>query len=240
MGSIADRGAICAALWLAAQAAAPAGAQSWLMIEARAIPSSCSDPIACIPQSRTLIRNLISLGRTDAAALLRNLNALSTIRGIPDTAAGISNATLVPLLAAQPMAEDLAPLVGLPGIHFDAGKLDEDPLTAGFAEHVRSQLAQAGIRLLTADELEEVPGRPTLSLRFAKRTESAGCIIPFSVSLSIREEVVMVRDPARKIGTTIWSSLVRENLANDNYTPGHALDEAIKRLIGDFRTANPD
>ena len=137
------------------------------------------------------------------------------------------------------MAEKLAPLVNHPGVHFDSTALDADPLTAGFAGHIRTSLSQAGVRFLSKEEMEATPGRPRLSIRFQPRSESEGCIMPFSVSLSVSEETVMARNPAIKLSGTAFAATAKENLANRNYSPESALHEVVTQFVESWQAANP-
>ena len=91
---------------------------------------------------------------------------------------------------------------------------------------------------LTKEEMEMTPGRPTLTVNFSPRRESEGCIIPYSVSMAIKEEVVMVRDTTIKLSGNAWAGSVRENLANRNFTPTSALNEVLQKLEKDFTAAN--
>lgn len=222
--------------------ATQAKAQGWILLEARDVPDQCTRPVSCIDRSTLVMRNLLNMTSADRNVLLQTLNQMSTIRGLPEdlgNSAVIVPESMIPVLHPLPKAEQLAPLMGHPGVYFDPKSLDANEATAGFSGMIISQLSAAGVRFLSQEERENTPGRPTLSVRFSARTESAGCIIPFSVSMSITEETVMVRNPALKMSGAAWSRTVRQNLANLNYTPTNALNEAIVAFIKDWKAANP-
>ena len=107
-----------------------------------------------------------------------------------------------------------------------------------FVLHVQDMLKELGIKELTKEEIAKVPGSATLNVRFSAQKESAGCITPFSVSFSVTEEVVMVRNPSVKLKTSIWSASSKENLANRNYKPFNALEDAVAKFVTDYRGAN--
>ena len=91
---------------------------------------------------------------------------------------------------------------------------------------------------LSKEEWQATPGRPQLKVRYSARKESEGCIIPFSVSISVIEEAVLVRDADLKVSATVWAKTVRQNLANRNYTIQSALREAVEQFNADWRSAN--
>lgn len=221
----------------------PVTAQDWLLVEVRDIPAQCQQPLTCIDKGQLAIRNMLSVRRSDRNLLLDTLNRLAIIRGIPEDIVPpqsvMGAADMTPILQTLPMAETLAPLVNHPGVFFDSTDLDATAQTANFSLIVREALASAGVHLLTEQELEVTPGRPTLSVSFRPRTESAGCIIPFHVSMAISEETVLVRNPDIKMVNRVWSGIARENLANMNYTPLSSLLEVVDKFIQDWKTANP-
>lgn len=226
-----------------------AQAESWLLIETRSVPNQCERPLECVARSTLLTRNMAFLTPSDRDTVTGFLNQIATIRGIPDDlvhaaepqpiAGQLTAGQITQVLQPIPRAEKLAPLVGHPGAFFDTKTLDDAEVTEGFSAYVITELQRAGFRFLTREEMEQTPGRPKLSLRFTPRRESAGCIIPFSISLSISEEVVMVRNPALKLSGSAWAKTVKENLANRNYAPRNSLEEVVSAFAKDWQTANP-
>lgn len=216
--------------------------QGWLMIEARDLPIQCVRPLDCTSQGNLVMRNLFHFPRHERQILVQTLNSLATIRGVPEVGLGqtmVSSAEHISVLHALPKADRLATLIDHPGVFFDSTRLDGNIQTAEFSPIVRRELTNAGVRFLTEDEWQATPGRPTLSVRYKPRTESAGCIIPFEVSLSISEESVMVRNPAIKVSGSAWSGKAKENLANTNYTPISALEQVLKSFVTDWKSQNP-
>jgi len=217
-------------------------AQDWLFVETHSIPGQCSQPVSCLNKADLLQRNILFVPIEEQLALLQFLNQISAIRGVDtglDGHATVSYNDITAQLHSVPPGEKLAALIKHPGVYFDSEKLDADPATASFATYVRTHLTQLGVRFLTEEERDETPGRPTLSVRFTARTESAGCIIPFSLSMSISEETVMVRNPGIKTSGSAWAGSAKENLANANYTPESALKEVVEKFKKDWETANP-
>ncbi len=220
----------------------PVAAQDWMLVETHSIPGQCRQPATCMNQAELLQRNILFVPIEEQLALLQFLNQISAIRGVeagPEGHASISYEDITTQLHSLPKGEKLAALVNHPGVYFDSEKLDADSVTASFATYVRTHLTQAGLKFLTKEEMENTPGRPTLSIRFTPRTESAGCIIPFSLSMSISEETVMVRNPGIKSSGSAWAGSAKENLANSNYTPESALKEVVEKFKKDWEAANP-
>ena len=220
----------------------PTLAQNWVVIEARDILGQCQQPITCVGSSEFAMRSILNLGHDERNILLSTINSIATIRGLPEEDAPPTAQMSLPALSEAlhplPKAEKLMPLVDHPGVYFDSTRLDEDETTADFSAQVRARLSAAGVRFLTEEEMEATPGRPTLVVSYAVRRESAGCIIPFGVSMSINEETAMVRNPAIKLAGRAWSKQQKENLANNNYTPIDALTEVLDAFVADWTEAN--
>jgi len=230
---IAGLGTVSVAVWPVF-----ATAETWLMIEARDVPSNCAHPVDCIADSRLAARNVMSLSAADRETFILSLNSAATIRGVIDEPV-VALYNDRPLeLHALPVAEKLVPLIDHPGVLFDPTSLDGHEDTVGFADKIRTALEQAGLRFLTKEEWENTPGRPVLSVRYSAIKESAGCIIPYSVSMSIKEEVVLARNPNLKLTTNTWAGTGRQNLANTNFQPANALNDVLGNFVADYTKAN--
>lgn len=212
---------------------------SLLLVDVHEMPLDCPTPSACVDAASPLMTNILSLSSDESSVLQRILNAGAIVRGVPrNVTSGLCKADRTEELQAIPKAERLSPLINHPGVYFDSTKIDEDETTANFSKGVRAVLERIGLKLLTKEEMEMTPGRPTLTVNFSPRRESEGCIIPYSVSMAIKEEVVMVRDTTIKLSGNAWAGSVRENLANRNFTPTSALNEVLQKLEKDFTAAN--
>lgn len=219
---------------------AEANPVDWVMIETRLVPQTCSKPLECMPKSSLVLRNMAFLEPTETRELTLFLNRIATIRGISDVmidSLNYSQAPLVERFHKVALSEKSAFLRHHPGVYFESTKLDETPETEAFSDYVRTNLLAAGVPLLSKEEHDKTPGRPKLTIRYSKHRESAGCIIPFSLTLSITEEVVLVRSPGLKTTTTIWSGTVRENLANRNYSLTSGIRELVDKFLEDWRAA---
>lgn len=217
---------------------AQGSADNWLMVETRTVPNACEHPLICLPKSRLESRHLLNLSRKNRASFDSFLTSAASISGIPDTAlAGLYPPDHTALHALE-ISPKLAPLRDHPGVYFDSQRLDDEEATKGFSEYIRNQLQAMGLKILTRKDWETTPGRPILSIRYAARLESAGCIVPFAIYMTIKEDVVLVRRPDTKIEATIWTSSRRQNLAHTNHSPTTALHELIDKFEKDWRKAN--
>lgn len=213
----------------------------WIMIEARMVPQNCAKPMECIPKSSLILRNLAFMEQKETRELALFLNRIATVRGLGEPQKdplNYSKPQMVDTFHAQATVEKQRLLKDHPGVYFDSTSLDSIAEVETFSDYIRTHLSSVGLKFLSKDELERTPGRPKLSVRFNRHRESEGCIIPFSVSLSITEESVLVRDPSLKTTSTIWSGSVRENLANRNDRPSSAIRELVEKFQVDWQAAH--
>lgn len=102
-------------------------------------------------------------------------------------------------------------LVGLTGVHVVLDELGEEAerkgLTrASFQPEVERRLARAGLRVLTPTEALTSVGRPTLHLRLSVlRVPDAADLYAYSVDLSLRQQIRLVRDRAIESYAVTWS-----------------------------------
>lgn len=214
------------------------GASDWIMVETRKVPKTCAHPLICIPQSNLVSRHLLNVSKQSRDRLYDYLKSAASISGIPNSAIEGLYPPNPQVLHKLEIAPKLLPLVDHPGVYFDSTKLDATEGSEHFSAELRKRLKALGVTLLTKEDWENTPGRPTLSLRYTARLESAGCIVPFSVSMTLKEDVVLVRDPNQKITATVWSYSRRQNLANTNYSPTNSLLEVLEKFESDWREAH--
>ncbi|MCE0503917.1 hypothetical protein LR948_00975 [Roseivivax sp. GX 12232] len=215
---------------------------NWLLIEARSLPITCHQPLECLPDSTLILRNLVQTAPEEREALTLFLNRIAAIRSVPPMSQPLEPATLQftqinQFLHDLPQAERIDLLKAHPGVFLDEEALLANSGTALHANQLREALLAGGVPLLTKSQWQALPGRPKLTLRFAPRSESAGCIIPFSMTLSLIEEAALLRNPKLKVSATVWSKTSRQNLANLNHTPEHALSDVISAFISDWQNA---
>ena len=96
-------------------------------------------------------------------------------------------------------------------------------------------LQAAGIPLLTKEEAEVEPGRPTLTLRYS--VEVVGCK-PWSLSLGLKQTSVLTRDVSMMLEGTTWSSSARQSEEDVDFGALQALQKIITAFTTDYAKAN--
>lgn len=138
------------------------------------------------------------------------------------------------------LADKTATLRDLVGVYVDFRAVrGPRTFTGNFGETVHSyvvgELQQAGIPLLTKEEIETTPGQPTLTLRFS--VEVVGCK-PWSVSLGLTQLVVLTRDTSLMLNATTWSGSARQSEADIEYDALEALRDVVALFTADYAKAN--
>ncbi len=223
--------------------AGPARSENWLLVQTNVFPAGCPSLVDCIDASTQELRNLMALDPDETTAFLYVIARLSDVQDVPNLP-GASMPAEFPLMEIVPRLQVLEvrgkedALRGLPGIYFDAARVAGDGMPEVFAAYFTDMLNAAGIPILTEEEALLLPGAARMSVSLSLTRDNAGCIFPFRASLSLKEEVVLVRDPAIKLETTTWSASVAENFTNTNFTSDMALRDAAQRFIDDYKNAN--
>ncbi len=101
-------------------------------------------------------------------------------------------------------------LKGISGVHVRVEFFHEDAQRAGFNEQtfqtdVELKLRLAGIKVQTQKEWFATPGTPYLYLNVISFHEQRGENAAFNISLELKEQVSLVRNPATRVFATTWS-----------------------------------
>ncbi len=201
------------------------------------------------PKSQFRSHLLLDVPPAEAQTFFNNLAPSAQTYG----AANVSHETS-PLCLSQPppkeltsidttpltLADKVATLGGLNGVFVDFRAVrGPRTFTGNFGEtvhsYVISQLQQAGIPLLTKEEVETTPGKPTLTLRYS--VEVVGCK-PWSVSLGLTQLVVLTRDTSIMLNTTTWSGSARQSESDIEYGAMEALRDVVAAFTEDYAKAN--
>lgn len=230
--------------WLYLGAGTAAQADNWLLVQTNVFPAGCDSLAACIDVSTHESRNLMALSAQDTSAFLGIVDQMADVKDVPELPeatmpADFPLSDIIPRLQIIDVQGKVDALRDLPGVYFDAGRVSGDGMSDQFTAYFTEMLTEAGIAVLTEEEALALPGAARMSVSLSMRRDNAGCILPFRASLSIKEEVVLVRDPSIKLETTTWSASVAENFANTNFTAENALRDAAQKFIDDYLQANP-
>lgn len=220
-----------------------AKAENWVLLQANVFPEGCESIASCLENTTQDARNLMAMSQTETDAFLLILSEMADVKNVKDIPVATLSDNLplidiVPRLQILEVQGKVDALTGLPGVYFDASRVTGEGASEAFVETFSAMLASAGIPILTEEEAMQMPGAAKMSVSLSLTRDNAGCIIPFRASLSIKEQVVLVRDPNIKLETTTWSVSVAQNFANSNYLPTAALMDAANQFISDYKTAN--
>jgi hypothetical protein len=145
------------------------------------------------------------------------------------------------LPATTELGDAIDTLRGLTGVHVFTDYLTEPASLKGQLRPQIRKLAEdwlraAGIRILTRQEVDREPGKPRVELYLTPGNSETGC--PFRVSVSLRQEIVLVGDPSVHLLTGTWSD---GGIADNGLAQGSEVETLgfyIQRFIDDWRTAN--
>jgi hypothetical protein len=147
--------------------------------------------------------------------------------------------TMIDTLGME-VADKIATLRGLNGVFVDFRAVrGPRTFTRDFGAEVHSYtvkaLQAAGIPLLTKEEVEKTPGRPTLTLRYS--VEVVGCK-PWSLSLGLKQTSVLTRDFSIILEGTTWSGSARQSEDDVEFGAFEALQQIVSAFATDYAKAN--
>lgn len=100
---------------------------------------------------------------------------------------------------------------------------------------VETIFAEHDIPILTREEAEAHPGNPTLSLRYSP--EVIGCR-PWSVSLSLKQRLLLARKTELMIEGTTWSGSAMQSEADADFREDAAMEQVIIAFAEAYVEAN--
>jgi hypothetical protein len=101
---------------------------------------------------------------------------------------------------------------------------------------VQSRFKAAGIRLLSKDTVNKVPGRPQMELYLTPGDATKGCV--FRVWISLRQEVVLGRDTSIHLLTGTWGDGGVARPAGAGSAELETFTYYIERFVADYGAAN--
>lgn len=219
----------------------------WVVWERALTRSFCADPEAC-PEADYYMHVIEGIAPLAAQGFYRDLAPAAEAQGRPNLhlrespfCAPKPDAPLLP--PERIIADKIETLRGIEAIYVDArgirgpaefeggfGQIAQDFINATFARH--------GIRVLDRDEQMTTPGAPFLQLRYTR--EVFGCK-PWSISLSLRQDVVLARDQDVMIEATTWSTWVQANETEPDFDVRQGMEQAVLNFSQAWAEANdPD
>jgi hypothetical protein len=139
-------------------------------------------------------------------------------------------------------------LAGLTGVHVVVHEVSAEAEREGLSRsslqvEVEQRLRRAGLRVFTPDQAMASVGRPTLELRVnIVRPPDAPQLYIYSVDLSLRQQIRLVRDRTIESYAVTWSE--NREVGSVGATRLSAVRDAVRARVDQFvtawQTANPD
>lgn len=117
----------------------------------------------------------------------------------------------------------------------------EDGLNkSGLVTQTIQDLKNAGVKVLTDQQLNSAPGRPTLVIA-VNTLKHAGGVYSYTVSLSLDQIVTLERDPAIRGAAPTWFVLATGAcLPEELNTDVRAyVAQLVQQFVADYKLANP-
>lgn len=152
----------------------------------------------------------------------------------------------VPLILAAPAPaldtpNERVTLAGLTGVHVVVEEVTPDGEREGLTRaslqaEVEQRVRRAGLRPLTATEALAAAGRPTLQVRVVLlRAREAPQLYVYSVDLTLRQQIRLVRDRAVESFAVTWSE--NREVGAVPATRLAAVREAVRAKVDQFTQA---
>ncbi|MEL6607836.1 MAG: hypothetical protein AAFO58_08925 [Pseudomonadota bacterium] len=149
-------------------------------------------------------------------------------------------AVVMPDVTALDVATATQTLRGLEGVLVDLRGV-RGPASADGEFGTRAQaatearFADAGIPILTREAAEALPANAVLTMRYSVEVQNCR---PWSVSLSLKQRVVLARAPHLMLHTTTWSASARQSEDNSDYDAMDAMEEVILKFVQAWKDAH--
>ncbi|MGR3467719.1 MAG: hypothetical protein ACU0CI_07540 [Shimia sp.] len=232
-----------------AEAAGAQDSRFWVVWERQfASLDGCADTQTCPPAlysmhmiqniaphaARTFYQNLEPAARATGVANLR-LEASPICAALPGQAETKDN-----VYEERIIADKIDTLRGLAGVYVDArGVRGPAEFEGGFGRlaqgFIEETFARHDIPLLERDARVRTPGAPILTMRFSK--EVYGCK-PWSISLSLKQDVVLARDSDVMIEATTWSTWVQATELDADFDVRQGMEQAVVTFANAWSEAN--
>ncbi len=146
-----------------------------------------------------------------------------------------------PLDPEAPLGDSIDGLRGLEAVAVLTDYLTEPAplkgkLRAEVRQRVERRLEEAGLRVVSAKDLAELPGQPRLEFYLSTGDPETGC--PFRVSISLRQQVVLGRATGTALYGGTWSKSGPSRLGFDEGAEVESITYYLESFIADWRTAN--
>ncbi len=144
-----------------------------------------------------------------------------------------------------PKSETLDTLFGLQVVGVDLSKLKPPPgESSDFGKRLQRQFVEkftdAGLTVVSPDELQDIPGQPKLNIYFSFRGHEPDnrCDYVFSIFASLSQTVLLTRDIRVKVSAGVWSYSTGSTAKDHSGNEADAILRVADRFLADYRDAN--
>jgi len=142
-----------------------------------------------------------------------------------------------------PMVEKIEVLRGLTGVNFDLRNLTPPPgHSSDFGRKLHTQfvakLEDAGIKVLTKQEVAHTPGQPVLNIYFSHNDLNGACDYEYNVFASLSQTVLLTRDLRVKISAGVWSYSMGSTSDKHRGSEADIILGVADSFITDYRLVN--
>lgn len=216
----------------------------WIMWE-RVQSGQCDDP-PCDPVQDLRSHFLMNVPPADASSFFNGMSETAQIYG----SANLTHESLPicwdtpkteaeyapPNILDMEYTDKLSTLRGLPAVYVDLrGVRGPAEFKGQFGKEaqdfVEEEFRKAGISILNKDQLAQTPGRPILGMRYTP--EVNGCR-PWSISMSLKQDLLLARDLNQMLSSTTWSGSSRQSESDPDFMPRDAMQTVIQQFVQAF------
>ena len=132
-------------------------------------------------------------------------------------------------------------LKDLPGIYVFTDYLAEpvhlkDKFNGAIHDEIEARLKAGGIRVITKEELPNVPGQPRMEVYFSKANVETGC--SFAVWISVRQTMLLGRDQEILLLSGTWGSGGAHLREYSDAPEFNTIMNHVDRFVADYKKAN--
>ncbi|MGR3434891.1 MAG: hypothetical protein ACU0CO_08410 [Shimia sp.] len=138
------------------------------------------------------------------------------------------------------LSDPLEALRGLGGVHVDVTGVSGPPGETGFGERLQAEVLKrfwdAGVRVLGADEVDDVPGRPRMNLYVTHPGAGSDC--HWTAFLQVTQTAILSRDLDVKLRVGTWGMSANASAAAEGSDSFDGILAMFDRFVEDWAAAH--
>ena len=223
---------------------------TWMVWEQRHIdPALCQAKNLCAPQRKFITRLIERPTEQKAREMLGAIDQLAKLRGQavehPDTPQICQNTEAGKILGFDPelwdLSDRLAALTDLQGVYFSVENLKSPAdyigsFGKGLQLEMKHRFQQAGLPVLTEDQMENTPGKPHLNIYFSNTNQDTGCT--YSVFASLTQTMLLTRNHTTKLKVGTWGMSGGHSADHPKGNEYDAIMRVVDKFLDDYKRAN--